>query len=215
MSEQTTITEAKTAARAAALWWAEQIGAPVFRNTGDRDSLEDRRNGDLAGMMALLVSSNHPVTDEAGAKFADALEQHVAGLLDRIAWVSLGTDYGPDYELGEIARAAGINTSRFPWKTHMSITREYVTAALGYGAWSRLIWSAPDWTRPACGQNDWLEGGPRNVICSKLKFHEPDHGDWIPDPARCEDCGGAYADHYGRSSRLDHSWRPTVPDGAS
>lgn len=212
MSDQTTIAEAKTAARAAALWWAEQIGAPVFKMMRGDEPRREREMGDVAGMLGFLAASNHPVSEEAGAKFADALEKHISDQLERGHWVSLGVDYGPDYELGEIARAAGISTSRFPWKTDVHVTREYVTASLGYGAPSRLIWSAPDWDRPACGTQRYeRDGRCFDEICPKPRFHDDDHGDWIPDPRRCRECGGTYTAHFGGSAYLGHSWRPVEP----
>jgi hypothetical protein len=202
-------TAAKTAARAAAEWWATQVGAPVFRNTGETDSPEDRRNGDLVGMMQTLLASRHPVTDEAGTKFADELERRIDSMLARIDWVSLSVDYGPDFELAEPAQAAGISLSRFPWKTHMSVTKDYVTAALGYQAPARLVRQHPDWERPPCGSVRYTVEGyahPDNTTCSLPKYHDGEHGEWKPNPARCEKCGGTYVDHFGSADRKDHSW---------
>jgi hypothetical protein len=212
------VIEAKTAAEAAALWWAEQIGAPVFKMVSGHESRREREAGDFAGMMQSMLASSHPVSDEQGAEFATVLEKHVDKLLDGARWVSLGVDYGPDLTLANAAKAAGISSSRFPWKTHMSITRDYVTASLGYGARDRLVWSSPDWKRPPCDSHRYLGSGydqvldEANVVCLRPKYHDGECGDWTPDPARCQECGGTYVDHFGEPySYKGHSWKPDVP----
>lgn len=214
-----TIIEAPTAARAAALWWAEQIGAPIFRNTSERDSLQDQRNGDFAGMMQSLLAATHPVDEAQGSKFADLLEQHIAAQLEGRNWgVTLGVDYGPDLPLAQVAEAAGINPSRFPWKTHVSVHTDYVIASLGYGSRPRLIWSAPGWQRPACGSQRYEKTRDAyecyDEVCPKPRYHEDDCGDWVPDAARCTECGGSHTAHFGRGVHYPgHVWSPTL-DGA-
>jgi hypothetical protein len=209
------IAEAPSAARAAALWWAKQVGAPIFRNVGDTDSPEDQAMGDMAGIMMSVISSGHPVTEDQGTKFADEVERRIADMLKAGRYISLGVDYGPDLELFEAAQAAGIHASRFPWKTHMSVKWEYVTAALGYGAQPVLIWTAPGWIRPACDvqRYDEVDGKYvcRDEVCTRSRFHEGDHGDYQPDPKRCRECGGTYSAHYGNPDGwLGHSYDPAV-----
>ena len=209
------IAAAPTAARAAALWSAKQVGAPTFRNTNETDSPEDRRNGDFAGVMASMIAERSPVSSEQGTKFADEVERRIDAILGRTNWVSLGVDYGPDLELFEAAKAAGVNASRFPWKTHMSITKDYVTAALGYGAPSTLIWQAPDWVRPACGSQRYErvagEYKPRDEVCGLPRFHDGDHGNYQPDTRKCEGCDLTYTSHYAKAVKdgYTHSWEPT------
>ena len=211
--------EEHPAARAAAEWWAVQIGAPTFKMVSGKEDRREREAGDLAGMMGLMLASANPVDDEQGKCFVEALTGTLSERLQHTNWVSLGVDYGPDIELANAAAAAGVSTSRFPWKTHMSVTPNYVTAALGYGAQHRLIWQAPDWKRPACGTQLYVElpdgdYEPRDEVCPKLRYHEGEHGDWIPDPNRCKECGGTYVDHYGRvdgqRTHLGHSWQPEM-----
>lgn len=203
-----------SAAEAAAAWWAQQVGAPVYRIVDERSSPKERRDADFASMAMTMLAENHPISDAQGEKFVAALVPVINKLLGRLDWVSFGVDYGPDLELANAAEAAGISFSRFPWKTHMSITRNYVTAALGYGARHKLIWESPDWKRPPCGSHHYDDEGyvnPANEVCTQLKFHDGDCGEWATDPSRCQDCGGSYVDHYGRNhERLAHTWTPAA-----
>lgn len=206
-----------TAAEAAAAWWAEQLGSPVYRMVDDHTTGADRLRADFASLTMMAEASKTSVSSDQGEKFVAALAPVIEGKLARgLSWVSLGVDYGPDPELAEAAKTAGISTSRFPWKTHMSVTKDYVTASLGYRAPSRLIWSSPEWVRPPCGTQRYDEEGsdwmPRNELCGLLRFHDEEHGTWVPDPFRCETCGGTYTDHFGRTvSDRDHSWHPVMP----
>lgn len=207
--EQTT---EQTAGRAAAEWWAEQLGAPLFKAVRGDEPRDEREPSELAGMMASIVASRNPVQDGQGEAFVAALSLVIDERLATNGWgLSLGVDYGPALELAEAARAAGIHTGRFPWKTNMWIKRDHVTAALGYGARARLIWSAPDWERPPCGQHHYDDEAyvlEANEVCAKPIYHEDDCGDWQPDPARCVECDGTYVDHFGRDrQRLGHSYR--------
>jgi hypothetical protein len=201
--EQTT-----AGARAAAEWWAEQIGHPIHKVVDDNATGDERFTGDFAFMAMQIVSGRHPVGDDAAHKFVEELSGRQRG-----GFNNLGVDYGPDRQLAESADAAGIHYSRFPFKTHMWIRPDHVTAALGYHGVTRIVWSAPDWVRPACGthqyDDEWNALGP---VCSKPIYHEDEHGDWIPDPQRCKECGGSYVDHYGREAKSGERclyWEPT------
>lgn len=207
----------ETAARAAAEWWAEQVGAPVHHPV--RPNQRDAHSIFAEEALATLAA-RHPVPRGAAPVFAADLEKRIEEMLGRVGHISLGVDYGPDLELAEAAEAAGIHCGRFPIKTHMWLTADYVTAALGYGAQAKLIWQHPDWERPPCHTQNYVETGddyePRDEICSRLKFHDGDHGDWIPDPYRCAECDGTYTDHYGKPRKpWTHSWKPTIPGDES
>lgn len=189
--------EFDTAPQAAAAWWAVQIGAP---------------------MLMLGESSKHPVTAEQGSAFATALQAKLEAELDRIEAlglksVSLGVDYGPEPILDDAAEEVGVSRSRFPWKTHMHVHRDHVIASSGYrGAWT-LVWSAPDWIRPACGQHKYTDDWePLNLVCSQPMYHDGECGQWVADPERCEVCQGTYVDHFGsnggRLRDYTHSWKP-------
>lgn len=177
--------EAVTAARAAALWWAEQIGA-----------------------MASVIADKHPVDAASALRFADALERRIQEALDRSTYgVSLHVDYGPWMILADAADEAEIHASRFPWKTHMWVWPDHVVATFGYG-W-QLVWSTPGWQRPTCNENRYDVDGPHDEVCTRPRYHDGEHGKWRPDPARCAHCGGGYRDHFGPDSGpRTHLWTP-------
>ena len=136
----------RPAAEAAARWWAEQVGQPVFDN-GDPSG--------IAGMLATVAASGTAVpTTDVAQVFVDRLARKIEDLLAiqqrEHPRVSLGVDYGPDLVLTHAAQAAGISTQRFPWKTNQWVYEHYVVASVGYGGRSRVIWrdEAP---LPTCG----------------------------------------------------------------
>jgi hypothetical protein len=214
---------ADTAARAAALWWAQAVGAPVFDGLGStRDAeraADPRHTGayEMAELLAGLNAAQTPMTDDMGQRFADLLTEVIARQLDgRSYGVSLGVDYGPDLELGDAARAAGISLSRFPWKTNMWVKADHVTVSAGYGAPTRIVWSAPDWERPLCGQRpyDVETHKSRDELCGLPLYHEGDHGEFTPDPARCTECGGGYSQHYTDEAHADPNRHPFRREGS-
>lgn len=199
----TAITEPPTAARAAAEWWAKQVGAPVFRQVEARQ----RDLGSIFTETALsTLAARNPVPAGAESVFADELEKRIEEMFGRTDRVSLGVDYGPDLELAEAAKAAGISTARFPIKTHLWAYRDHVTASLGYRGQTRLIWSHPDWVRPACESLEYDERTNQfgDNRCSLPRFHDGDHGDWKPDPRRCKGCGLTEGGHYNRTDKGDY-----------
>jgi hypothetical protein len=185
-----------TAARAAAEWWAERVGAPVHRlvEHSQRDF-----SSDFAELSMLVIAAENPVPEGAAAGFVDALEKLYDELL--VKWdgrVSLGVDYGPDMELAAVAKAHGIHPARFPIKTNLWAYPDHVVASLGYRGQHRLVWSAPDWERPVCHSldHDGLNFGTN--WCTKALYHDGDHGGWEPDPRRCKGCGLSEGGHYDR-----------------
>lgn len=188
--------EPTTAARAAAEWWAKQVGAPVHRlvEASQRDF-----SSDFAELALLAVAHRNPVPDGAGPAFADALEKLYDDLLVRRAGrVSLGVDYGPDMELAEVAQAHGVHASRFPIKTNVWAHPDHVTASLGYRGQIRLVWAHPDWERPTCHSLEYDERAQRfgAARCTLPIYHDGGHGNWEPDPRRCKGCGLAEGGHY-------------------
>jgi hypothetical protein len=208
-------TETMTAARAAAQWWAKQIGVPVHKVVGDDPADPDRAVGDFIFVAMQIVAARHPVSESQGERFAAALEERIDGMLaGGGTWISIGVDYGPDRQLAEAADAAGVDCSRFPFKTHMAITPNYVTASLGYGAQARLIWQSPTWERPECRSIRHDPTTDRFLIelCGRPRFHDGDHGDYIPDPERCEACSLSQAEHWNDHS-IKHTFkRPGEPE---
>jgi len=189
-----------TAARAAAEWWAKQVGAPVHRLVRDE---ERSFASDFAEVGMLMVASDHPVPDGTATAFADALEKLYDELLVRCdGWVSLGVDYGPDMELAKVAEAHGIHASRFPMKTNVYARPDHVTASLGYRGPTRLVWQAPSWVRPTCHSLQYDERAQKfgDAWCTLPMYHDGDHGEWEPDPRRCKGCGLSEGGHYDRGS---------------
>jgi hypothetical protein len=204
--------EPKTAARAAAEWWAKQVGAPVHRIV--RDEERDLRT-DFFEVGMLVAASKHPVSDDTATAFADALEKLYDDLLVRCRGrVSLGVDYGPDQELAEVAKAHGIHAARFPMKTNMWAYPDHVTASLGYHGPTRLVWAHPDWERGPCRSVEYDERSEKfgDAWCTLPIYHEGGHGDWAPDPRRCAGCGLSEGGHYNR--RVPGDWHSfeTQPD---
>lgn len=197
-------------ATAAAQWWAVQVGAPVHKATTLGPDDPDREYGEFVFAAMGLLASDHPVDSAASAKFVEAL----AAAIDRSGLpLTLSVDYGPCSTLADAAAAAGVDNTRFPIKTRMWIRADHITAALGYASPSKLIWAEPGWQHPACdSQRYTADFEPRDEICSKLRYHDGDHGDWIADPNRCSRCGGTYVGHFGSGQALlDHSWNPVKP----
>lgn len=205
-----------SAPEAAAAWWAVQIGAPTFKTISGKEPLKDRLNAGFLEMVMLGESSKHPVTAELGEAFAAALQKRIEARLNdeqrALRSVSMGVDYGPEAILADSADEVGVSCSRFPWKTHMHVYRDHVIASLGYqGAWA-LVWSAPDWERPSCGQHKYTDDWePLDLVCSLPRYHEGECGQYVADPERCSVCGGTFAKHYGKSNEdWTHSYSPVV-----
>jgi hypothetical protein len=170
---------AQTPARAAADWWANAVGAPTFDAGADSPSLA------TAEVMASMLAATSPVSNDSATKFRDLLEQKIAQALsyDLGRGISLGVDYGPDQELGDIAQAAGISSSRFPWKTNMWVYHTHVIVSAGYAAPARLVWQAEDWERPACGDSKYNTAHEREPWkCGLPQYHEGDHDYTVSSP---------------------------------
>jgi hypothetical protein len=189
---------APTAARAAAEWWAKQVGAPVHRAV----RAEERSFAtDFLELSLMMSASNHPIPQDAAAGFTDALEKLYDELLVAWdGWVSMGVDYGPDPRLAEVAKAHGVHPSRFPIKTNMVVRPDHVTASLGYHGPDRLVWAHPDWVRPVCHSLQYDERLEKfgADLCTLPVYHDGEHGGWEPDPRRCVGCGLTEGGHYNR-----------------
>lgn len=192
-------TTAQTAPRAAAEWWATQLADPAFRN--ERPGEGDFNSFAASGLAAILAYG-HPVSAEQLATFTDALEHILIRDTRDDGWhYGLHTDYHPDRSLNEAAETAGIDESRFPWKTNMWIRDGAVTVSAGYAAPHRLVWAPPGWVRPPCGEIRAEEVRHYEYTyfpesCTRPMYHEEEHGDWQPDPVTCGHCGKTRADHY-------------------
>jgi protein-disulfide isomerase-like protein with CxxC motif len=117
----------ETAAKAAK-WWTSKL-----RRGGTNAGL-DGENGAYAVLLGVLLQSSamSKNTPDKLANFETKLTAHFEAI-DR-DWYVIGTDYGPEGDLADIAHAAGIDGSAFPWKTRMYFKGDAVTVAEGYGA---------------------------------------------------------------------------------
>lgn len=193
------------AAQAAAEWWAEQVGAPVFRQVQPEARTASTDFTEVA--LSYFADQAPPVDDAMGQRFVAALATRIDAMLKRGApWNTLVVDYGPDRELAKAAEVAGIHRSRFPIKTGMNFTTERVIASLGYhGRWT-LVWASPEWNRPRCGYYRYPNGSygdPADEVCTRPQYHDGECGDWIADPKRCGACGGTYSEHFSAAAYQD------------
>lgn len=110
-------------------WWTEAIKKPRFDN-GDSS-----RQGGMAMLLAMLLADEvAPDTEDNYEAFRAALEAELKSDAFNPYW-GLDVDYGPDRTLAAAANASGINTSLFPWKTHMWFKETgEVQVSAGYGA---------------------------------------------------------------------------------
>lgn len=194
-----------TAAQAAANWWAEAIGEPPRFDNGDRST-----NGQIISMLATMAAAGQPEpTDGQREGFAALLATAIQAQLDRFPerdWaVTVGVDYGPDLILADAAKAAGVPTSRFPWKTMMWVYSDHVTVSAGYAAPTRLVWASEAWLadRPVCSTQGWdgakhasagrdYHGEP--WACSLPIYHDEPHRFDTPLAlcGKCQRTKGAY-----------------------
>ncbi len=121
---------------AAAEWWSKAIYSPTFDN-GDKS-----RNGDMASLLATLLSASDPVTKDQAEAFKLALTELLMEKMQTCLSFSIYVDYHPDQILVDAATRAGIrNTRCFPWKTYMSINSDRVEVSAGYGKPYETIWT--------------------------------------------------------------------------
>ncbi len=124
-------------ATVAAKWWAKAIMRPKFDN-GDKG-----RTGDMTSMLAMLLSSHNPVTNDQADAFEQALTEAICAEVAKYGSCYLDVDYHPDRILYEAAQKAGITSdSCFPWKTTMRVSKDYVSVSAGYAAPHEKLWEA-------------------------------------------------------------------------
>lgn len=119
------------AIKTAAKWWTDKLRQRAPHDNGDNSPANQ-----FAMMLADMLTT--PMSEDQLNRFQEALEKEIAADLERHGWSSLGCDYGPCIELANAADQAGINTSNFPYKTHMHIRQHgkdnyTVQVADGYG----------------------------------------------------------------------------------
>lgn len=118
-------------------WWANAIVNPKFDN-GD-----DKNTGTMAFFLAMMVNSKSSISKEQIDIFKKELADIIVEEME-FSWngeCSLDVDYQPDMLLYEAAREAGINSDmRFPWKTHMYISKDKVSVSEGYRSPLETLW---------------------------------------------------------------------------
>jgi hypothetical protein len=112
--------------RKAAKWWREQLENPTF-DAGANDP-----HMVMATVLANMLAEKHEPDDGRLDVFERELRRALARETRYIS--SLSVDYHPGPILRDAADRAGIDHSRFPWKTRMSFRDGKVLVSLGYGA---------------------------------------------------------------------------------
>lgn len=110
--------------------WKRMLKNPRFDN-GDNSFV-----GGMCAALAMTMPSN--VDEEKLKVFGDALKKSlmtntVGGGSYEYFTSDLSVDYDPCRVLLDAAKEAGL-TAKFPWKTSMFLTDEYLSVSCGYGA---------------------------------------------------------------------------------
>lgn len=105
-------------------------------------------------------------------RFGQLLANWIDKQLQHRDSVYVGTDYGPESELREIATEASVSDGWFPNKTMMWVKHDHIVISTGYGAPLQLTWSATGWNPPACSYREY--DGEDNVIgtCTQKRYHD-------------------------------------------
>ena len=116
-----------------------QIAGKYWRCKLDNGRSHD--NGDnsdasaMASILATMVSLQNPVSKEQLDNFEKYLVEEVHKALEKypdMNSIDMYSDYAPGWILGEAAKRAGINQSRFPWKTGLFIRPNVILESQTY-----------------------------------------------------------------------------------
>lgn len=116
--------------KVAAKWWADKLRNP---NLGSFDNGDDSSTGGFAMILGLMNAMNRQVSDENVSNFENELAELIKESVESRGTMYLDCDYGPGYELSDLASKHSIDPSLFPWKTQMHISSEVVKVSCGYG----------------------------------------------------------------------------------
>jgi hypothetical protein len=125
------------AAQVAAKWWADKLRGPAKMDAGSGSGGRRDRSLEMAEVMATVLHATEDRSADDADRFEQALAIYVQAGLDRGDYgVTLSTDYGPDYELLEVADSCGVQLgmASLPWKTAMWVKPTSVRVSEGYGA---------------------------------------------------------------------------------
>lgn len=153
-------------ARVATKWWADilrvdQVPSLVKHagwghvpeehkekmTPGERlNQAQEIRNGSMGDlMMGMLLANAERLKEEEIDAFEEALVRIIVTKEAYGGYCYLRTDYGPEQILVDALEASGIDlektraAARFPFKTDMRITDEYVSVSAGYRAEERAV----------------------------------------------------------------------------
>lgn len=116
--------------KVAAKWWADKLRNP---NLGSFDMGDDSRTGGLAMILGMMNAMNRQAPDENVSNFESELAELIKERVESCGSMYLDCDYGPGFELYNLASKHNVDSSLFPWKTHMHISSDEVKVSCGYG----------------------------------------------------------------------------------
>jgi len=153
-------------AKIAATWWADQIANPKFDN-GDSS---------FTGFMCNHLANKlvKPVAKDMREAFIEALSSAIVTNLEGRRVLPFGVDYGPDRILSDAAKKAGMPENNFPWKTMMWVSKNHVSAALGYAAQETILYANKDYYR------EQIKGSEEAIE----RYQKDDAFYYIDDPAK-------------------------------
>lgn len=132
MTAPNTIASPEVVAATAAGWWEMVLRDPKF-DMGARGHLPSM----FSEMLAKQEAAKHPTDPDHITKFKEELVKWLLEPDQRKAHtVILATDYGPGWELQQVAERAGFQYSHlltFPWKTVMWIRFDLGQVRVSYG----------------------------------------------------------------------------------
>lgn len=119
---------------AAVHWWHDALIEGRINRVG---AFGDRK-ADTASILGIFAGvTGRGARPAAAQAFAAGLYKHIASFFDRVGPkydCTLAVDYGPEYQLAEVARKAGLVGGSWPQKTRMNVYVDHVVVAAGYHA---------------------------------------------------------------------------------
>lgn len=118
-------------------WWVDKISHPTSFDNGSNS-----RDGEMASLFAIMLASKSRANlrDDQIDNFRNVLKESIQKEIESHGVCSLTVDYGPEGVLGQVAVDTNVDGSLFPWKTHMSVTKDEVKVSEGYGKEYKTIY---------------------------------------------------------------------------
>ena len=114
-------------AKLTAKWWRKKIECNQHDNGDPSDECQ------MAGILADLLAARNKPSPIQLDRFEEVLAEVIAHF-EESDTIDLRCDYYPCALLHNVAVAAGIDDSVFPWKTSTYTTKDKVEVSDGYGA---------------------------------------------------------------------------------